>query len=438
MPNNGEDLTHDCPFPDVAEALRPFIKTRQEVTAIRQGLQTTLPLSSISLGQTSADVDPSSLSGVRKAYWRALEAHKKAQSRYESLKTELDQLVLGEASGLPAPTTEDSDSFLTENYVPLIRQKEKHRKLKVIEASLARIDAAGQRSVGESLDNVAKREIGELPVPPTSASLPDRDAEFNAEYDLTQLKKAILSTKQQLNDHERAVVSLNGVDRGDVNPHADLKALQKAHNELTLWMESQLAVISDTDGTNGMNGVTSAESDTNGDVTFNINDIEDLYEQYLEARRRLLDTVANPPSPQLTSRPSSPVVRRGSETTEVDNRTATSELVMPYLTALTSKKQHEQDLLQQSTFARRQAASSEAQTQAVLSRLADESHLLAPELGRGPPKGKDWAKAAAVAEKTTEDYTTQRTKSGLAATEAAAKAMESIQRLPSSYDTLLK
>ncbi|KAK4499482.1 hypothetical protein PRZ48_009997 [Zasmidium cellare] len=434
----GEDSIHDCPFPDAAEALRPYIKTRQEAAAIRQGLQTTLPISSISLGQTSTDVDPSSLSGVRKAYWRALEAHKKAQSRYEALKTELDQLVHGEAQGAPTTTSEDNDAFLADNYVPLIRQKEKHRKLKVIEASLARIDAAGQRSVGESLDNVAKREVGELPVPPTSASLPDRDAEFNAEYDLTQLKKAILSTKQQLNDHQRAVASLKESTGGETNPHADLKALQKAHNELTLWMESQLAVISDTDGTNGTNGTATRENDTNGDVTFNMNDIEDLYEQYLEARRQLLDTVANPPSPQLTSRPSSPVVRRGSDTTEVDNRTATSELVVPYLAALTSTTQHEQDLLQQSTFARRQVASSEAQTQAVLSRLADESHLLAPELGRGPPKGKDWAKAAAATGKTTDEYTTQRTKSGLAATEAAAKAMESIQRLPSSYDTLLK
>lgn len=436
MPD-GKDLSHDCPFLDVAEALRPYIKSRQEVAAIRQGLQATLPLSSISLGQASADVDPSSLSGVRKAYWRALEAHKKAQSRYDSLKAELEQLVHGEASSAPTPLPEDNDSFLADKYVPLVRQKEKHRKLKVIQSSLARIDAAGGRSIGESLDNVAKREVGELPPPPSSASLPDRDAEFNAEYDLTQLKKAILSMKQQFSDHQRATANLAGIPQGDIDPHADLKALQRAHSELTLWMETQLAVISDVDGTQETNGL-HLDGDTNGSVTYNITDIENLYEQYLEARQRLLDTVASPPSPQLTSRASSPVIRRGSEPTEIDHRPATSELVLPYLTALTSTKQHEQDLLQQSTFARRQVASSEAQTQAVLSRLADESHLLAPELGRGPPKGKDWANAAAIAGKTTEDYTTQRTKSGLAATEAAERAMASIRSMPSSYDTLLK
>lgn len=433
-----DDLREGCPFPDVAEALRPYIKSRQEVAATRQGLQATLPVSSISLGHISKDVDPASLFGVRKAYWRALEAHKKAQSRYESLKADLDQLVHNGSSTGTTSTSEDNDSFLADSYIPLIRQKEKHRKFKVIEGSLAKIEAAGSQSVGESLDTMAKREVGEVPAPPTTASLPDRDAGFNAEYDLTQLKKAVLSTKQQLNDYQKAASEVNGVHDGEVDPHADLKALQKAHNELTLWMETQLAVISDTDGAAETNGSSAAESDTNGGATHDMNDIEDLYERYLEARRRLLDRVANPPSPQLNSRPTSPVVRRGSETLDLDNRASTSELVLPYLAALSLTKQHEQTLLQQSTHARRQVTSSEEQTQAVLTRLSDESHLLPSEMSRRAPRGKDWAKAGAVAGEATADYTNQRTKSGMVATEAAAKALESIQRMSSSYDSLLK
>lgn len=435
---DGDDTRDGCPFPDVAEALRPYIRSRQEVAGTRQGLQATLPLSSISLGQSSQDVDPVSLSGVRKAYWKALEAHQKAQSRYEFLKTDLDLLVHGTSPSAPTPTTEDNASVLIDTYVPMIRQKEKHRKLRVIEASLARINAAGQRTVGESLDNIAKREVGELPVPPSTGSLPDRDSVFNAEYDLTQLKKAILSTKQQLNDHQRAASQVNGLQHGEVDPHADLKALQKAHSELTLWMETQLAAISDVDGAAETNGTSTAESNANGGANHDRDDVEELYEHYLEARRRLLDSVANPPSPQLSSTPSSPVVRRASETIEVDNRTATSELVVPYLTALTSTKQHEQALLQQGTYARRQIASSESQTQAVLSRLADESHLLPPDLSRRSPRGRDWAVAAGSAGRATAEYTNQRTESGMLATEATAKALESIQRMPSSYDALLK
>src|ERR1700761_6761094 len=94
----------DCPLPEVAEALRPFIRPREEVTNIRRGLQAHLQnqlrangatVSSIDLaspGTVVLDTPSNSLSGVRKAYWRALKAHNAAQSKYDALRAEIDQL----------------------------------------------------------------------------------------------------------------------------------------------------------------------------------------------------------------------------------------------------------------------------------------------------------------------------------------------------------
>lgn len=449
------DVLEGCPLPkEVAEALQPYIKTRQEVEHVRRGLQASFPVSTLDTARKSYSEtpEPGGLTGVRKAYLQALQAHRVAQERYDALKTELEQLSRSEptSGGVQGNTT----AFLTESYVPLIRQRERRRKLAIVEKTLAKITAAGGDTVVESFDKVAKREVGELPHPPSTSGYADRELE--SDYDLTRLKKAILSTKRELEEHEELSAQANGIAEGDINPHADLKALQKTHSELTAWMEDQLAMISDVDSTkDGSSSTYSAADNSAGEeAAFSLSDIENLYKQYLDSRQRLLRVVSHQErqdsspssSPDTARRRSTSPTTPTTTTTTLDSDPslpAPSELILPYLSRLTSTKQTSQSLSQQTTHLRRQLTLAETQTQDILTRLADESHLVQPEHhhhrrrgggGGGAPQGQDWREAAEEAREATVNIVKKRVESGNAFAEQAVQTLESIHGLPGCVD----
>lgn len=447
------DVLEGCPLPkEVAEALQPYIKTRQEVEHVRRGLQASFPVSTLDTARKSYSEtpEPGGLTGVRKAYLQALQAHRVAQERYDALKTELEQLSRSEPT--PGGAQGNTTAFLTESYVPLIRQRERRRKLAIVEKTLAKITAAGGDTVVESFDKVAKREVGELPHPPSTSGYADRELE--SDYDLTRLKKAILSTKRELEEHEELSAQANGIAEGDINPHADLKALQKTHSELTAWMENQLAMISDVDSTkDGSSSTYSAADNSAGEeAAFSLSDIENLYKQYLDSRQRLLRVVSHQErqdsspssSPDTTRRRSTSPTTPTTTTTTLDSDPslpAPSELILPYLSRLTSTKQTSQSLTQQTTHLRRQLTLAETQTQDILTRLADESHLVQPENhhhrrrgGGGAPQGQDWREAAEEAREATVNVVKKRVESGNAFAEQAVQTLESIHGLPGCVD----
>lgn len=446
------DVLEGCPLPkEVAEALQPYIKTRQEVEHVRRGLQASFPVSTLDTARKSYSEtpEPGGLTGVRKAYLQALQAHRVAQERYDALKTELEQLSRSEPT--PGGAQGNTSAFLTESYVPLIRQRERRRKLAIVEKTLAKITAAGGDTVVESFDKVAKREVGELPHPPSTSGYADRELE--SDYDLTRLKKAILSTKRELEEHEELSAQANGIAEGDINPHADLKALQKTHSELTAWMENQLAMISDVDSTKDGSSSTysAADNSASEEAAFSLSDIENLYKQYLDSRQRLLRVVSHQErqdsspssSPDTTRRRSTSPTTPTPTTTTLDSDPslpAPSELILPYLSRLTSAKQTSQSLSQQTTHLRRQLTLAETQTQDILTRLADESHLVQPEhhhhrrRGGGAPQGQDWREAAEEAREATVNIVKKRVESGNAFAEQAVQTLESIHGLPGCVD----
>lgn len=445
------DVLEGCPLPkEVAEALQPYIKTRQEVEHVRRGLQASFPVSTLDTARKSYSEtpEPGGLTGVRKAYLQALQAHRVAQERYDALKTELEQLSRSEPT--PGGAQGNTTAFLTESYVPLVRQRERRRKLAIVEKTLAKITAAGGDTVVESFDKVAKREVGELPHPPSTSGYADRELE--SDYDLTRLKKAILSTKRELEEHEELSAQANGIAEGDINPHADLKALQKTHSELTAWMENQLAMISDVDSTkDGSSSTYSAADNSAGEeAAFSLSDIENLYKQYLDSRQRLLRVVSHQErqdsspssSPDTTRRRSTSPTTPTTTTTTLDSDPslpAPSELILPYLSRLTSTKQTSQSLSQQTTHLRRQLTLAETQTQDILTRLADESHLVQPEHHHhrrrgGAPQGQDWREAAEEAREATVNIVKKRVESGNAFAEQAVQTLGSIHGLPGCVD----
>lgn len=435
------DMASGCPWPEVAEALGPYIKTRQEVDAIRQALQAKLPVSGVDITwpQLPECDQVTGVGGVRKAYLRAVEAHKAAQEKYDALKADM-ALLSQDTCRLPSDASAEGSgaSFLTDTYLPLMKRREKQRKLQVLKKTLANIGTASGDVSTVALEKVAKREAGDMPVPPSTAGSADRELNLDADYDLTRLKKAILSTQSQINEHQKATTLANGIVNGHTNPHAELRALQKAHHELTSWMENQLALISDIDSTKSESSTQNGDHEPNGEQPFTMDDIESLYAQYLEARQRLLATISNPPEERQEPPTSPGLVRRASCTPDTELGQTTSETLLPYLARLVSLRQSERALLAQSGYTRHQLALAETQTAAMLVRLADESHLLQPELHRGAPAGADWRKAGIEASAATTKTATQRINVGRQFAQSAAEALGNIQSMPESINVLLK
>lgn len=423
----------DCPLPEVAEALGPFIKPRDEVIRIRLELQAFLakqagisgaPLTSVNL-ITPDDVKKSSaVSGVRKAYLQALRAHLAAQERYDALKVDLDRL----SSSSEPNVVVRSSGGVNDNYIPLLRQREKQRKLQTVERAFTGITAAGKDTTTGHLDDIVRQRAGDLPTPPTAqqsafSEKPDVEAR------ILQLKKALLASKRKVEASDATSSLVNGTSHG--GPEAEVAGLQSALNELTSWMEEKLAVIGNAENENESVPPTPRANGHAMSPPAGLEDMEALYEQYLEARRRLVETVNQPPPSDLNT--DLATSNNGATSHETPKRPTPAEILLTHIKSLASARLHEQSLLQQSAYMRRQISTAEDENRRLIARLADESHLVHP----GASKGRGWAEAAVEAGRATEEVARQRLQAGEASAEAAKKALLNIAAVPKLLDGLV-
>ncbi|TKA83902.1 hypothetical protein B0A55_00093 [Friedmanniomyces simplex] len=424
--------SQDCPLPSVLEALTPFIKTRHDVAEIRTDLHDHLQrcidregsaLSSVSLAnprsgttqQTSPDI-----TGAHKAYLNALRAHSVAQGRYDALKADLAHLP--ESTHLNRAVSANGPSSISDSYIPLLRQREKRRRLQLIERAYAAVAAAGTGLIDGHLDNVVKQQAGDLPTPPTQQP-PTYREKPDVEARILQLKKTVLSTKRDVKQRAAMKSDDRGNDVPQAGPGGGIVGLQSALNELTGWMEQQLAIIGDVEGEVQTSDVTTAINGHPASGGVSLENIAASYDDYLLARQRIIQIISSPStSEDLATFPTEPesVLRTP------PRLRSPAETVLPYLDSLTSTKREEHSLLQDTTFLRRQIAASESETQRLLARLADESHLVHP----GASQGRDWAAAAAEAKDATKEFAAQRLQAGEVSAAATAQALEGVRDVP--------
>nr|POF26015.1 hypothetical protein CFP56_22163 [Quercus suber] len=429
-----------CPIPAVVTALDGFIKPREEVATIRQDLQASLytacdhdgpRLSAITLGEQEPSHETTTLStfsGVRKAYWKALQAHMAAQTRYDALKADLQQLRSPILQDTPSPVPSES---ITDHYLPLLRLRESMRRLQVIDEAFSEIASTGNASSSNSVEGVVRRRNGEPPGAPQSDTNAYRQGP-DVEARILQLKKAVLTAKRQVDDYASGHVSLSL--KQAPNSGGELAGLQSALNELTNWMESQLSLI----GSAEADGLPAAEAPLpNGRATpeaVSLEDIADLYDRYLTARETLIYTITSPASlevqdPSTIFAPSS----RSSRIRDADKRKTPLEMLLPHIDFLTNAKDGEQSLLEQSAYLRRQITASEGENDRLISRLADESHLVPP----GAARGKDWAQAASDVGTDTKTFVRERLQAGGISVSEAMEALERINAVPTMMDGLV-
>ncbi|KAF2723234.1 hypothetical protein K431DRAFT_301833 [Polychaeton citri CBS 116435] len=432
-----------CPEPKLSEALAPFIKSRQEVSAIRQALHAQLEsqlclekdnhLTISNLGNTEVKnpaYDRNGLSGVRQAYINALEANRAAQAKLEALKIEVQELnpsgTVHQRSG--------SESLPTAHLMLLLRQRERMRRLKVLKGAYNEIEQQASRNASIHLDDLVEDSIGTQPLlPTTQATGSEKLAEV--EEIVLDLKKATLKTKRKLDlmkvDDEAAV----GRDHTESSQDAKLYALKQAHTFMVKWVEDRLASISQ---------VGLAHQETEEDHTTlmgeekpricEAKEIQSMYQSYLDARQRLVQAVGS--SPSQSAGPAD-VSTRQRETSLLQHTVAKvppSVVVLPYVRALSSYKQEAAALQEQSSFARRQLATSDDAAARLLKRLADESHLVQ----YGALSGQDWRNAAADMGQTDKDLISEYLELGNTSATEASRTLVNIGEIPKALELMAK
>ncbi|KAK5134358.1 hypothetical protein LTR08_006538 [Meristemomyces frigidus] len=428
---------HDCPLPDVADALAPYIRPRDEVAAIRHELQSHVakqlgrsdtPLSSVTLTD-HRDSPPSeisaSLTGVRKAYLQALQAHATAQARYDALKADLSRLSSPSDQSLHA--TAATTSLVNDIHIPLLRQRERLRRLHVVEHTFARIGAVGRDATVAHLDDIVRQRAGELPSPPTNRP-PAFDAKPDVEARVLQLKKAVLATKRRVDHVTVPTHPVRTKETASPGVQAEITGLRSALTELTGWMEQQLATIGDAEAEPDAVPPTPRANGASAPETASLDDIADVYETYLSARHHLIQTLAAPPAPS----PHLPTTAVTAGGLTPKSTVTPAETLLPHILALTTTNACQLALLAQPTYLRRQISLSEAETQRLLARLADESFLVHPGAGRG----RDWAEAGAEAGKVLERFVEGRVRAGLGSAGVAKKVLGEVRSVPGMVEGL--
>ncbi|KAI7542184.1 hypothetical protein KC343_g17524 [Hortaea werneckii] len=435
---DGDAVLSTCPLPEVAEALGPFIKPRDEVSRIRQELQSYLQkqAGSADVPLSTANVTASSerdvlspgpaLSGVRRAYLQALRAHSEAQGKHDRLRADLERLSAGSLDERKRTKTSAS---VAENHLPLLRQRERLRKLQAIQRAFEGISSTGKAATNAHIDDLVRQKAGDLPAPPsvqqqTYSDKPDVDSR------VLELKKAIIATKRRVDLLTRSDSTSN--DEASRQSEPEVAGLQAALQELTIWMEDQLSLIGSAEGDSQAPPPTpsTGEQATSG-ATSSVEDIGALYEDYIDARERLITTINSPPSTNTTP-DDSRSMSRSPPSRDIERRASPAETLLPHIRRLASTKLNEQALLQQSAYLRRQISTAESEDQRLILRLADESHIVQP----GASKGKDWAEAGKEASRATTEAASERLKAGEKATASAKGALDDIEHVPKVFEDL--
>jgi len=376
---------------------------------------------------------PNAFSGVRKAYWRALRAHQAAQTRFEDLKADLQQLSEDSSNAAPGASSSNAGADL----LPLMRQREKRRKLRVLDQAFAGIEDEGSGAIGAGVDDLVRQRVGEAPVPPSA----QRSFAANgaggrlaaAEDRIRELKKAVLSAKRVVDAQADSEGVANGVG-GAKGGTGEVHALQQARNELIGWIERQLALIGEAQGEDGASPPSIANEEPR-EKAVSTEDISRLYDGYLDARQRILHTIRfpsmAPPQPFLDD-PPAPQQSVGAK--DADTADAQALTLLPFMSPMLSAKNEEQSQLEQVAYIRRQVKLAEMGSDRLKRRLADESHLVHP----GASKGKEWYDAASEAGKATEEFVRQRFEGGEKAAVEAEKVVREIEQVSREFERLVE
>jgi len=354
--------------------------------------------------------------GLRRRYLEALQANLAARGQYDALRKELDELQTSIAPA-DAETETASEEAAIQEYIALLRQRQRHGRLDVIQRTLSRLLAAEPNPVKTGPRTILDEKLGE-PLQPPTAAVPSEEAYPDVEALVFKLKREVLAAKRSKDQSSALQAQAQELAQAAPEPtlEAEAHALSCARDELVNWIEGELVKISDSEVEVPDRAlpvqVNGDASEDEGLATRQQGEkTQELYNKYITARTSLIARVnavaAGPSQPPKTFEESLglPV---SSPTKTLPSKTLSTHEILPYIPSLLQISGDERSLIQQSTYLRRQLANASAETARTIRRLAGESHLVAPDAGAMSA----WAAAAEASSARTETFVREQLQAG--------------------------
>lgn len=382
------------------KTMAPDMENRQEILRIRRILSTylaqnisgSIPLSATSLGVPSEDTRvrriPPDLSGLRKKYLEALQAHVKAREEYERVLQGSEEASLGAIRQEQHEIEREASASVT-NHLDLLRAQRKYQKLRIIQHYL---DLLAQKDAAKpdylSMTSILK-DMSPAPELPLNTS--ERQSHYGAsesqntaEALTLRLEKAVLRAQNSLENEKRLLAQVKSAQQSEASSKtselftrsAQIYALSQTRDELVSWIERRLAEGNQEDKPDQL------PSPDRDQVPLEIDkrkkSIEIKYEEYLQARKSLLALASarrTPPPQETNTNQQFPDPHQKPRSQETGPREAS--VILPYLTShLIPASNAQKGFLQQESYLAKTLADQDRETIKVLEKLADESHLL--------------------------------------------------------------
>lgn len=442
---------------DIQEALKPYIRPREELAYIRRVLALFIDscindgsaCSPLALVESPRGVKiPKDAQGLHEEYLRALSANISAKfERNEALK-DLDRATAPQSlSSRAAPDR-------LEEHLVSIKLRKKKGKLQVLEKYLDLLRNKPGGSPGFLDPDEVFRDSAALPAVPNEVvdGLAQRETSRTTDLGdlIDRLEKQVLRAKLLLKREEQLLGDIKAkstVTPNNVSRSAKLRALNTTRDELINWIESELGKASG-DGANDAeeNPPSKPVSYDSGHIEERLASIKSKYAQYLASRKSLLQLVGQKPVPeaQLQAEPPMPVSAAAAPAPP-----PADYLLTPYLEKLLAVAHEQKALIGQKSHINILIAKQLKDNSHALDHVAQESQLLPSypmpgtsrrnlgfgEAVAGPEnldlssKVKPWVFAADSAKIATLENVAEKIEEGQLALESSMKALSEIDRL---------
>lgn len=400
--------------------MSPYIKSRQEATAIRQALAKHLSSNIKSDKTTQHHLDyecpfdsvtvnsrPSFLKGARLRYLHALQAKLKAQARHQELEQSLESLRAQELLETPVRTEIPCDHEATRGYVSLLRQRRRIAELQIIQSSLEKLLSTSPLDSPKDPRDIVNDAVGEQPGLPVER-LEQLSGKNDNDSSMFKLKKEVLEAKASMDRAKAARAAAQSNAPANPSLEQQVYALGCARDEIVTWVEEELGKMNEESAL--LEDASPVKQWPQAPAQFDFpgskESIERSYSHYTTSRSEVIDAQISLDSSPSTdgstelSRKDSQSVSQGQQTSQ-PKRPITE--IAPLLPSLTQTAQNERALLQQTVYLQAKLSLAAEERKESLARLSDESHLLPS----GPAAPMAWAAAAREAAAATKNFVEQ-------------------------------
>ncbi|KAF2626853.1 hypothetical protein BU25DRAFT_411385 [Macroventuria anomochaeta] len=407
-----------CPISGVDRALSSYINSRDDTLRIRRTLSRYLtsslrPVSHATQTQhvnhecpqsvSATSTNPPGLKDSRIAYLHALRAKTQAETKHRELQASLEDLRnrhIDENPTLPQP---DHDDESTRGYINLLRQRRKLAELNVVQDSLEKLLSAKPPNQHHDPRDHVQEVIGEQPDLPAERLEQIAQPEDN-QNSIFKLKQEVLEARSRMDRANIARKQANSVVRDQPGLQDQVRALERARNEIVEWIQGELAKMEeDSVFLEDASPIKrSVQADTAVDLESAEARIRASYDQYTSARVGLIRSYGslNEPLHENSKTESDDTTKDLSESRKDTKLVKPITKLLPHLPLLARSAQNERSLLQQAVYLQSQLAASDQELEEALLRLSGESHLLPA----GSKNASVWGKVATEVESATETF----------------------------------